>query len=93
MGQPKRKAVFPSPERLTWKQICKRHPDEWVMLIEVDWVNDTDFDFETAVVVGHSRIRREALFGSRPFRQHVKEAGIFFTGKPIPPPPLWKYRR
>jgi len=39
-------------EPMTWTQICKRYPDEWVALVEIDWVNDRDFDFRTARVIG-----------------------------------------
>lgn len=34
-------------EPLTWEQICERYPDEWVCLVEIDEINDTDFDFRT----------------------------------------------
>jgi hypothetical protein len=29
-------------EPMTWTQICERHPDEWVALVEIEWVNDRD---------------------------------------------------
>ena len=50
-------------ERLTWKQICERYPDEWVVLVETEWVNDTDFDFGTATVLGHFKSRKQAAWG------------------------------
>jgi hypothetical protein len=33
---------------MRWKQIRERYPDEWVALVEIEWVNDRDFDFGTA---------------------------------------------
>ena len=27
-------------ERLSWEEICRRYPDEWVVMAEIEWVND-----------------------------------------------------
>lgn len=54
-------------ELLTWEQICERYPNEWVCLVEIDEINDTDFDFRTARVVGHGRTRREPLIQADPY--------------------------
>ena len=53
-------------EPLTWEQICDRYPDAWVCLVEMDGINDTDFEFRTARVVGHGKTRREPLVQARP---------------------------
>jgi hypothetical protein len=68
-------------EPLTWKQICDRYPDEWVVLVEVDWLNDTDFDFRTARVAGHGKTRKEPLEQARPLREKYDAMGHFFTGR------------
>ncbi len=26
---------------LTWAEICEQYPDAWVVLVDIDWVNDT----------------------------------------------------
>jgi hypothetical protein len=62
-------------ERLTWDQICSRFPDEWVVLVETDWVNDRDFEFGTASP------HIKAAF------DHYPQIGCFWTGEirgPIP---------
>ena len=46
-------------EPMTWTQICEQFPDEWVALVEIEWVNDRDFDFRSARVAGHGKRRRE----------------------------------
>ena len=67
-------------EPMTWTQICERYPDQWVVLVEVDWVNDTDFDFRSARVAGHGDTRREPLAQARPLRDRYPSMGHFFTG-------------
>ena len=74
-------------ERLTRKQICERYPDEWVVLVETDWVNDTDFDFGTAAVLGHFKSRKQASPHIKRAFERYNEVGSFWTGKirgPIP---------
>ena len=67
-------------ERLTWKQICERYPDEWVVLVDTCWVNDTDFDFGTAIVLGHFKSRKAASPHIKAAFQHHNEVGSFWTG-------------
>jgi hypothetical protein len=74
-------------EPLTWKQICERYPDEWVCLVEIDSVNDTDFEFRTARVIGHGKTRREPLEQARPLRAQYEEIGHYFTGRVRAPVP------
>lgn len=68
-------------EALSWSDICERHPDEWVVLVEIDWVNDTDFDFRSARVAGHGKTRREPLEQARPLQAQYPSMGHFFTGR------------
>lgn len=67
-------------EPLTWEQICERYPNEWVCLVEIDEVNDTDFDFRTARVVGHGRTRGEPLIQADPYIEIYRDFGHYFTG-------------
>ncbi len=67
-------------EPITWQTICERYPDEWVCLAEIDWVNDTDFSFGTARVIGHGKARRESFEQARPWRDRYPSIGHFFTG-------------
>jgi len=45
-------------ERMTWDQICETYAGEWVLMVDVDWVNDTDLDLRSAVVVAHGEHRQ-----------------------------------
>lgn len=73
------------PERLTWAQICKRYPDEWVVMVETEWVNDRDFEFGTTLVLGHYKTRKEASPHIKAAFQHYRGVGSFWTGKkPFP---------
>ena len=44
---------------LRWTEICDRHPNEWVCLIEVE--HQTDGPIRAARVVGHHQSLRAAL--------------------------------
>jgi hypothetical protein len=75
-------------EPMTWKQICERYPDEWVALVEIDWVTDRDFDFRSARVIGHGS-RREQYEQARAWSSRYTSMGHYFTGKvPAPLSPL-----
>ena len=71
-------------EPLTWAQICERYPDQWVVLVEVDWVEkDEDnltFEFHSARVATHGPTRREPLMQARPLRARYPEMAHRFTG-------------
>lgn len=68
-------------EQLTWKEICERFPDEWVALVEIEWVNDRDFEFRSARVAGHGKRRREPMQQATPLWTHYAEIGHFYTGR------------
>lgn len=72
-------------EPLTWAQICERHPDEWVVLVEVDWVEkDEDnltFEFHSARVATHGPTRREPLMQAKPLWARYPEMAHYFTGQ------------
>jgi hypothetical protein len=68
-------------EPLTWEQICDRYPNEWVCLVEIDKINDTDFDFRTARVVGHGKTRRAPLAQAQPFKDQYRSMAHYFTGR------------
>lgn len=74
-------------EPLTWAAICERHPDQWVCLVEIDRIEDQNFEFRTARVIGHGKTRREPLDQARPFRSHYPSIGHYFTGQVCAPVP------
>lgn len=72
-------------ERLTWHQICRRYPDEWVVIAEMDWVEDGCFEFGTALVLAHRKTRKEVSPDVKEADKYYREVGAFFTGRLIPP--------
>lgn len=48
-------------ERLSWGEICRRFEGEWVLLIDVDRIDDDTFEGRSAVVVAHSKDRKVTL--------------------------------
>ena len=46
-------------ESLGWVKICRRHPDEWVCLVEVR--HEPDGSLRSAQLIGHHRSIKEAL--------------------------------
>jgi hypothetical protein len=80
-------AASDSFERLRWDVICERFPDRWVVLAEIDWLNDTDFEFGTAAVIAHHGRRKDASPDVVAARARNLEVGCFWTGdvrSPIP---------
>jgi hypothetical protein len=74
-------------EPLTWEQICERYPDEWVCLVEIDRLNDNNFAFRTARVVGHGKHPRDPFLQARPIRDQYEGMGHYFTGRVRTPLP------
>ena len=37
-------------ERMTWKEIQEKYPDQWVGLVEVKYINDDGISIESAVI-------------------------------------------
>src|SRR5262245_34415096 len=67
-------------EPLTWAEICKRYPEQWVILVEFDRIDPSRFAFRTARVVGHSKQRRDAIEQARPWWRMYEELGQEYTG-------------
>ena len=75
-------AEVPEPsEPMTWKQICELYPDEWVSLVEIDSVNDRDFEFRSARVIAHGKSRKEPILHIRAVWARYREIGHFYTGR------------
>jgi len=69
-------------EPMSWREICTRYPNEWVVLVDVDWVGEEDDgDFRSARVAGHGKTRREPLVQARPLWSRYGEIAHFFTGR------------
>jgi hypothetical protein len=66
-------------EPLTWAEIRDRYPDQWVCLVEIDEINDTDFEVRTAHVVGHGKTRIAPLEQADPFIKQYKNFAHYHT--------------
>lgn len=67
-------------EPLSWKEICLRYPAQWVAIVDIDWIDDTD-EFRTARVAGHGPRRADPLVQARPLHGDYDEIGHFYTGR------------
>jgi hypothetical protein len=75
-------------EPMTWSEICARFPDQWIMLVALDWTDDSDQPLRTALVAG-SGTRDEAVAQAKPLIKLFDKLGPFFTGQaPAATPPL-----
>jgi len=74
------KARAADSARLTWDEICERFPDEWVVLSDADWMNETDFEFGSAEVIGHHKHRKDASPTMKAALERDQEVGCFWTG-------------
>jgi hypothetical protein len=80
-------SVVTVAERLSWSAICERFPDEWVVLVDADWVDDHNFDFCSAWVFAHRKHRPEATRDLGAACRQFENVGCFFTGRirgPVP---------
>jgi hypothetical protein len=77
-GQPLEPVVS---EPLTWTEIRERYPDQWVCLVEIDRIEEDNFEFRTARVADHGKTRREPLDQARPLRACYEEIGHYYTGR------------
>jgi hypothetical protein len=74
-------------EPLSWAEICARHPDEWVCLVEIDRIRPNAFEFRTARVIGHGKTRRAPVDQAMPWRDTYEFIGHYFTGRVTAKPP------
>ncbi len=65
----------------TWKEVCQRYPDQWVVLVETDWIDAGKSSFRSARVVGHGVRCADAVAQARPVTARYRAYGTFFTGR------------
>jgi hypothetical protein len=68
-------------EPKTWAELCRRYPDQWVVVVGTEWGDDGHFDFSAARVVSHAPSRADAIAQSRPIVAECRSSGCFFTGR------------
>ena len=74
-------------EPLTWAEICTRYSDEWVCLVEMDYIHPNGPELRTARVIGHGKTRRAPVEQARPWRDHYDLIGHYYTGRITVRPP------
>lgn len=75
-------------DTLTWGEICERHPDEWVCLVEIEHARPNDVRIVSARVVGHGKTKREPVEQAKVWWAQYSTIGHFYTGKLRAPPPI-----
>ena len=78
-GMSVRPAATTNAHRATWDEICARYPDEWVVLVDVDWI-DEDGEFRSAAVFDHGKNRDETLRRADPVKSGYREFAHTYTG-------------
>ena len=74
-------------ERLTWDEIRARHPNEWVVLVDIEWFDDLDIAFGTASLLGHAKTSAAAFLTTKTLRPLGMRFALLFTGDPSPQGP------
>jgi hypothetical protein len=75
-------------DTLSWAEICERHPDEWVCLVEIKHTRPNDTRIVSARVVGHGKTKREPIEQAKIWWHHYSTIGHFYTGELRAPPPI-----
>jgi len=65
-------------EKLSREEIWRRYPNEWVILVDCDWVNCMT---TAGVVYGHSPDKKEA----RRMAKGLRDYGFYWTGEMVSP--------
>lgn len=81
---------LPSAERLSWNQICKRHPDQWVVLVDIK-DHPSAVDITSAVVFARCDERDQLGPHVRAAHQQFTSIGTFWTGELRCPSLMWRY--
>ena len=68
------------PQRLTYREIRERYPQEWVVVVDVDTMSERDHELCSAIVVGHRKQRADASADLRAAFRRYEEVGCFWTG-------------
>jgi hypothetical protein len=66
-------------EKLTWDEIKRRYPDEYVVLVDAEWDGSLP-EVRAGVVLGHAKTNEE-LVASTKGLVAGREIAILFTGE------------
>ena len=74
--------ISTDPDRLSWVEICARYPNEWVVLVDFDWIDDDDDEFRTAIVLHHGTGRDTTIRDAAPCkRRGYLDFAHYYTGR------------
>lgn len=76
--------------RMTWKEICKTYPNQWVVLAHMAYDDNEDpSNVLSAVVLGHSQTRAQCIRDTRDLYPDLTHRAHLHTGMwPEGPPSL-----
>lgn len=75
----------PAERRLTWDTIRVSHPDRWVALADVEWVDEDGFEFTCAEVVATFPDRKSASPTMKALLVTGREVACLWTGERLLP--------
>lgn len=71
----------PASNRLSWTEIRDRYPGEWVMLVDIDWINEDDHEFRSALVLGHGKSRKQVYREANHLKGRHKDLACRYTSE------------
>ena len=78
-------AVVSPPERLSWEEIRRHYPEQWVRLADFEWLDLEQRQFRSAVVIGHGKSRHELCRATAHLIAGRDDVVCRFTGEsPLP---------
>lgn len=66
---------------LTWAEICEGYPDEWVCLVETDYILTNGPEIRTARVIGHGKTLGTSVEQAFLWRDQYDLIDFFHTGR------------
>ena len=64
-------------ERLTWDDLRAAYPDQWVMLVDLRWLDDQLY---SGIAIGHGDQRSAAIAHGLPLLAPESSFACFYTG-------------
>ena len=75
-------------DTLTWAEICERHRDEWVCLVEIEYARPNDIEIVSARVIGHGKTKSQPVEQAKRWWGRYAVIGHIYTGELRAPPPI-----
>lgn len=72
--------AVPEVERFSWAEVCARYRDQWVVVVDAIWSDDS-FDFANGVVLAVGATRAEAMGEATEALKRYQGFGCFLAGE------------